>query len=161
MKALQEFSTVLMHRNFIDFRKGIFGLAAYVQAVMNENLFAEDQLFVFCNRSRTALKILYWTWSAGHIAKFKIKPGFYRDAAFFLKNAFTAGEEMGPLATLYLLFFSAPVSFSRLWAIAKSRNRVSTFFLPITVNLIPLFLRFPNTGSTMAFRLLNISLPLS
>lgn len=60
MKALHEFSTVLLHRNFIDFRKGIFGLSSYVQAVMNENPFREEQLFVFCNRSRTALKILYW-----------------------------------------------------------------------------------------------------
>ena len=60
MRALHEFSIVLLHRNFIDFRKGIFGLSTYVQAVMNENPFVEEQLFVFCNRSRTALKILYW-----------------------------------------------------------------------------------------------------
>ena len=62
MKALHEFSTVLLHRNFIDFRKGIFGLSSNVQAVMDENSFREEQLFVFCNRSRTAIKILYWTW---------------------------------------------------------------------------------------------------
>ena len=43
----------------IDFRKGINGLAVLVEQVLDLNPFSE-QLFVFCNRRRTSIKILYW-----------------------------------------------------------------------------------------------------
>ena len=42
-----------------DMRKQIDGLAALVQDVLEQDPFS-DCLFVFCNRTRDKLKILYW-----------------------------------------------------------------------------------------------------
>jgi transposase len=43
----------------VDFRKGMGSLAVLVEAQLQLNPFAEA-LFVFTNRSSTALKVLYW-----------------------------------------------------------------------------------------------------
>jgi transposase len=42
-----------------DMRKSINGLSIMVEQVMGQNPFAGD-LFVFCNRRRNMIKILYW-----------------------------------------------------------------------------------------------------
>lgn len=42
-----------------DFRKGIHGLAVLVEKSLQRIPFSE-QLFVFCNRRRDKVKILYW-----------------------------------------------------------------------------------------------------
>ncbi len=51
--------TVYLHKDPVDFRKSINGLAVLVEAAMNLNPF-EDALFAFCNRQRDKIKILYW-----------------------------------------------------------------------------------------------------
>jgi transposase len=43
----------------IDFRKGINGLTVLVQAQLRLDPFCEH-LFVFCNRRRDKVKVLYW-----------------------------------------------------------------------------------------------------
>ncbi len=50
---------VYVCRDPIDIRKGINGLAILVEQVLEQDPFSE-QLFVFCNRRRTSIKILYW-----------------------------------------------------------------------------------------------------
>ncbi|MCB1603289.1 MAG: IS66 family insertion sequence element accessory protein TnpB [Xanthomonadales bacterium] len=50
---------VYLHREFVDFRKQINGLSLIVQNCMNESVF-EPGLFVFCNKKRDKLKVLYW-----------------------------------------------------------------------------------------------------
>ena len=45
-------------RDLIDFRKSINGIAILVEQGLGHNPFSE-QLFVFCNRRRTSIKILY------------------------------------------------------------------------------------------------------
>ena len=43
----------------VDFRKGMRSLAVLVESQLQQAPFAET-LFVFCNRQRTSIKILYW-----------------------------------------------------------------------------------------------------
>jgi len=51
--------SVYLHRDPIDFRKQINGLAALVQGELELSPFM-DAVFVFTNRGRTSLKVLYW-----------------------------------------------------------------------------------------------------
>lgn len=56
---LESFENIYFFRPFIDFRKSINGLSVIVQEQMNLDPFS-NYLFVFCNKRRDKLKILYW-----------------------------------------------------------------------------------------------------
>lgn len=59
MQRLREVPTVYLYRDVVDFRKSINGLVAIVEQEMALSPFA-DALFVFCNRSRDKIKLVYW-----------------------------------------------------------------------------------------------------
>ncbi len=59
MKSIHEFSKIFIHKGFVDMRKQINGLSILVAEEMNLDLKA-PHLFVFTNRRRTLLKILYF-----------------------------------------------------------------------------------------------------
>lgn len=59
MKSLENFKKVFIHKEAVDMRKSINGLAEIVQLVEMGNLM-EPYLFVFSGRSRTTIKILYF-----------------------------------------------------------------------------------------------------
>lgn len=59
MLSLSQFDQVYLYRPFVDFRKGIFGLASFVQEVMELDPFGK-YLFLFCNRKKDRIKALYW-----------------------------------------------------------------------------------------------------
>ena len=59
MKSLARFDTIYLHRDPVDFRKSINGLSTIVEQQMKLSPFA-DALFVFCNKRRDKLKVLYW-----------------------------------------------------------------------------------------------------
>jgi transposase len=59
MKGLSEVGTVYLHREFVDFRKAINGLVVIVEQSMQLSPY-QNGVFVFCNRGRDKLKILYW-----------------------------------------------------------------------------------------------------
>ncbi len=50
---------VFLCREAVDMRKSINGLSVLVEQALGLDPFAE-QLFVFCNRKRDKVKILYW-----------------------------------------------------------------------------------------------------
>jgi len=55
----QESIDIYLHREPVDFRKAINGLSVIVQEQMELSPF-DRALFVFCNKRRTQLKVLYW-----------------------------------------------------------------------------------------------------
>ena len=50
---------VYLYRGVVDMRKSIDGLSAIVEQELGLSPF-DPQLFVFCNRQRDKIKILYW-----------------------------------------------------------------------------------------------------
>jgi transposase len=59
MRPSNDLPAVYLCRDVVDFRKGINGLAMVVEEALLKDPFSE-QLFVFCNRRRDRVKILYW-----------------------------------------------------------------------------------------------------
>ena len=59
MRPSNDLPLVYLCRDAVDFRKGINGLAVLVEESLQLDPFSEH-LFVFCNRRRNRIKILYW-----------------------------------------------------------------------------------------------------
>ena len=59
MRSIFEFSSLFIHRDPVDMRKSINGLSVIVQEEMGLDL-KSSSLFIFCNRRRTHMKILYF-----------------------------------------------------------------------------------------------------
>lgn len=50
---------ILLRPGATDFRKQINGLSEIAQIELKQNIFSKI-LFIFCNKNRTRIKILYW-----------------------------------------------------------------------------------------------------
>jgi len=59
MKPISSFPEIFLHRESVDFRKQITGLAAIVEGDMQSAPLA-GALFAFCSRDRRKIKLLYW-----------------------------------------------------------------------------------------------------
>lgn len=59
MKSVNDFQGVYIHREPVDMRKSINGLSDIVESVQMGQLMGPN-LFVFCNRRRELMKVLYF-----------------------------------------------------------------------------------------------------
>lgn len=59
MRPSDDLPVVYLCRDVVDFRKGINGLSVLVEETLQLDPFCQH-LFVFCNRRRNRIKILYW-----------------------------------------------------------------------------------------------------
>lgn len=59
MKMFVDAPVIYLHRDPVDFRKAVNGLALIVEQQMELSPFSEA-LFVFCNKSQDKIKVLYW-----------------------------------------------------------------------------------------------------
>lgn len=59
MKALNSFPNIFLYPRYVDFRKGRKSLAAFVQEILAADPLS-GSLFMFINRRRDCVKILYW-----------------------------------------------------------------------------------------------------
>ena len=91
MKMFVESGAIYLHRDAVDFRKSINGLVLIVEQQMNLSPFA-DALFVFSNKNRDKLKVVYWDQSGfclwyKRLEKEKFKwPRTYREAVMPLST---------------------------------------------------------------------------
>ena len=59
MKSIFDFKNLYIHRDPVDMRKSINGLSAIVATEMGLDL-KSSSLFIFCNKRRSHMKILYF-----------------------------------------------------------------------------------------------------
>jgi transposase len=59
MRAISTFAQIYICRRFVDFRKGVDGLSAIVEADLGLKPFGGG-LFVFMSKRKNRVKILYW-----------------------------------------------------------------------------------------------------
>ncbi len=59
MRMFVDVEVIYLHRDPVDFRKAINGLALLVEQQMKLSPFSEA-LFVFCNKAGDKVKVLYW-----------------------------------------------------------------------------------------------------
>jgi transposase len=59
MKMFVDAGPIYLHRDIVDFRKSINGLVTIVEQEMALSPF-DEALFLFCNRNRDRIKVLYW-----------------------------------------------------------------------------------------------------
>lgn len=65
MRCFVDPPTIFLYKDTIDFRKSINGLSVVIEQELVRSAF-EPALYVFCNRTRDKLKILYWIIPALH-----------------------------------------------------------------------------------------------
>lgn len=85
----------------VDFRKGIDSLVAYIEQVMGQAARC-GSAFVFCNRQKTALKILYYDGSGYFLCHKRFSSGRMRN---WPKHSNQLGQQTLSLQQLVVLIY--------------------------------------------------------
>lgn len=92
MKMFVDVIQVYLHCHVVDFRKAINGLSLIVEQEMNLPLFSEC-LFVFCNRGRDKIKILYWDRSGFCLWQKRLEKERFKWPKSSIDNSMVINEE--------------------------------------------------------------------
>ncbi|MCX6128432.1 MAG: IS66 family insertion sequence element accessory protein TnpB [Proteobacteria bacterium] len=63
MKDISAFSKIFLATEPVDFRKQANGLSAIVKEVLDSQPFESKSLFVFVNKKKSAIRMLYWDFT--------------------------------------------------------------------------------------------------
>jgi len=85
---------VYLHREAVDFRKAINGLSVIVQEEMKLNPF-DRSIFVFCNKRRSQLKVLYWDQSGFVLWQKRLEKSKFKWPKHWREEAITLSHEHG------------------------------------------------------------------
>lgn len=112
---------IYVARDATDMRKSIDGLEALTRVVLRHDAFSGD-LFVFCNRRRNRIKILYWESSGFWLLHKRLEKGTFAWPAIDDPAQTHVEMDQGALAALLAgLDFSAATT--RRWYRRKAVNR--------------------------------------
>lgn len=108
MRPPSSFTQVYLYREAVDMRKQINGLASLVEGTMKLNPFSEA-LFVFLNRKRDTVKVLYWDRTGFALWHKRLeKERFMRVKYFTDKNVPLTSQQLAWFLEGYDLFKMRP-----------------------------------------------------
>ena len=87
--------SILLYRDFVDFRKSIDGLHSIVNDEIPVDIF-QKYLFIFTNKNRDKVKILYWDKTGFALWYKRLEKGRFRWPVKIKEGIFElSGEELG------------------------------------------------------------------
>lgn len=92
MKMFVEPRDVFLHRDAVDFRKSIDGLVAIVEQELGRDAYT-GALFVFCNKAKNKLKLLYWDKSGFALWYKRLEKQRFKWPSKVSKQAFVLTEQ--------------------------------------------------------------------
>ncbi len=92
MRALSSFDGIFLCRKAVDMRKSINGLAVIVEHELGQEPFGRF-LFVFINKQRDILKMLYWDRTGFALWYKRLEKEFFKWPRAEIEGAITVSEE--------------------------------------------------------------------
>lgn len=77
MISFSNIPRVYLVQGYTDLRKGIDGYASMIQSTYQLDVF-QDALFIFCNRHRDKIKILYWDTTGFWLLYKRLEKGHFK-----------------------------------------------------------------------------------
>jgi transposase len=113
MRCFIETPNIYLHIDVVDFRKSINGLALIVEQELNRDPFCEE-IYVFCNRGRDKLKILYWDKTGFALWYKRLEKSRFKWPRVIKPNAYQIDEQqLHWLLDGYDIIGHQPVYFSK------------------------------------------------
>ena len=94
MLSHKDFDDIYLYRQFTDMRKSINGLVTLVETEMALDPYKEA-LFVFCNKRRNRLKVLYWDRTGFALWFKRLEEGKFKWPKFGASTIEMNSDELG------------------------------------------------------------------